>query len=65
MATRRRPRAEEISAPPWLDADQLEAWRAIAKLMALLPTALEHQLQRDSQVSYLEYHVLAHLSEQP
>lgn len=64
MATPRR-RARQAPEPRWLTEDELEAWRAIAKLLARLPGALEKQLQRDAQLSYLEYHVLAHLSDQP
>jgi DNA-binding MarR family transcriptional regulator len=65
MATRRRQPATEISEPSSLTADQFDAWKAIVKLMARLPAALEQQLRDDSQLSYLEYHVLAHLSGQP
>jgi DNA-binding MarR family transcriptional regulator len=64
VATPRR-RARHAPEPRWLTEDELEAWRAIAKLLARLPGALEKQLQRDAQLSYLEYHVLAHLSDQP
>ena len=65
MGTRRPQPAAEVGEPPWLTVDQLDAWRAIVKLMARLPAALEQQLQRDSQLSFLEYLVLAHLAEQP
>ena len=34
-------------------------------LLARLPTALEQQLQRDAQLSYIEYYALAGLSEAP
>jgi DNA-binding MarR family transcriptional regulator len=34
-------------------------------MLAKLPTALEAQLQRDAQLSYVEYYVLAGLSDQP
>lgn len=34
-------------------------------LMQRLPAALERQLQRDSQLSFIEYYVLAILSDQP
>jgi DNA-binding MarR family transcriptional regulator len=53
------------TAPRWLTAAQLEAWQAITLLLVLLPTALEAQLQRDAQLSYVEYYVLAGLSERP
>jgi DNA-binding MarR family transcriptional regulator len=44
---------------------QLEAWQALTLMLARLPTALEAQLQRDSQLSYIEYYALAALSERP
>jgi DNA-binding MarR family transcriptional regulator len=55
----------EAAEPPWLTADQLAAWRAFMKLLHRLPAALECQLQRDSQLSLMEYFVLALLSDQP
>lgn len=56
---------DETAEPRWLTADQLAAWRAFMHMTQLLPTALEFQLQRDSRLSFLEYYVLALLSEQP
>ena len=50
-------------APRWLTADQDAAWRALAALTVHLPWALECQLQRDAGLSFIEYHVLAGLSE--
>ena len=58
-------RATAATAPRWLTAAQLEAWQALTLLLARLPTALEAQLQRDAQLSYVDYYVLAGLSEQP
>jgi DNA-binding MarR family transcriptional regulator len=55
----------EVTEPRWLTADQLAAWRGFMKLVQRLPAALESQLQRDSQLSFIEYYVLAGLSEQP
>jgi DNA-binding MarR family transcriptional regulator len=52
-------------ATRWLSGDEEAAWRAIAKVMVRLPWALECQLQRDSGLSFIEYHVLARLSEDP
>ena len=57
--------ATTATAPRWLTAAQLKAWQALTLLLALLPTALEAQLQRDAQLSYVEYYVLAGLSDQP
>jgi DNA-binding MarR family transcriptional regulator len=55
----------DAAEPRWLTADQLAAWRGFMKLSERLTAALDWQLQRDSQLSFIEYHVLAHLSEQP
>lgn len=49
----------------WLTPDELETWRTLHLVMATLPGALGGQLQRDSGLSFLEYYVLAGLSDQP
>jgi DNA-binding MarR family transcriptional regulator len=53
------------TAPRWLSREEEAAWRAIAKVIVTLPWALECQLQQDAGLSFLEYHVLARLSEDP
>jgi DNA-binding MarR family transcriptional regulator len=53
------------TAAPWLSAEQLEEWRAVAALLMTLPGALDAQLRRDAGVNLFEYHVLAALSEAP
>lgn len=58
-------RESEVREPRWLDSDQRAAWRGFMKLLQRLPAALESQLQQDSKLSFIEYHVLAHLSDQP
>jgi DNA-binding MarR family transcriptional regulator len=65
MARFPRQAAAAATAPKWLTPAQLEAWQALTLLLARLPTALEGQLQRDSQLSYIEYYALAALSERP
>lgn len=50
---------------PWLTPDELETWRALSLLLAKLPAALGDQLECDSNLSFLEYYVLAGLSDQP
>ncbi|MFJ2959946.1 MarR family transcriptional regulator [Streptomyces sp. NBC_00669] len=59
------PGEPEGSGSRWLTGDELTAWRGFVKLLQRLPAALESQLQQDSKLSFIEYHVLAHLSEQP
>jgi DNA-binding MarR family transcriptional regulator len=49
----------------WLNDDEQAAWRALAKVLVKLPWALECQLERDADLSFIEYHTLARLSEQP
>jgi DNA-binding MarR family transcriptional regulator len=49
----------------WMDADEELAWRAVAEMMHKLRWALECQLERDSDLSFIEYHALARLSEEP
>ena len=51
--------------PRWLDAEESQAWRALAKTLERLPAALDAQLRRDAGISHFEYQVLALLSEPP
>jgi len=49
----------------WLDAEEAAAWRAISFVMHRLTWALECQLERDADLSYIEYYTLVRLSEEP
>ena len=49
----------------WLTNDQESAWRSVASMVHKLQWALECQLERDSGLSFIEYHALARLSEEP
>src|SRR5579872_2278251 len=51
--------------PRRLDAEESQAWRALAKTLVRLPAALDAQLRRDAGISHFEYGVLALLSEAP
>lgn len=51
--------------PRWLTPEQLDAWKAFMLMMQRLPTALEQQLQCDAHLSFVEYYVLAALSDRP
>jgi DNA-binding MarR family transcriptional regulator len=51
--------------PRWLDAEESQAWRALAKTLFRLPAALDAQLRRDTGISHFEYEVMALLSEAP
>ena len=58
-------RAETVTEPQWLDDEQQAAWRSFAGATVRLRWALECQLQQDAGLSFIEYHVLARLSENP
>src|SRR5579864_351586 len=60
-----RPRRAATERVRWLSRDQERAWRALASVMYQLRSALECQLERDSDLSFIEYHALARLSEEP
>ncbi|MEC5184013.1 DNA-binding MarR family transcriptional regulator [Cryobacterium sp. MP_3.1] len=53
-----------MDEPEWLSPDELEAWKALAGVLFLLPGALDSQLQRDSGLAMADYMVLVTLSEQ-
>ncbi len=48
---------------PWLSAEQQAVWRGWLRMTALLPAALQRQLQDDSQLSLPDLDVLVPLSE--
>src|SRR3954464_1427737 len=49
----------------WLSADEEAAWRTIVQVLVKLPWAIECQLQQEAGLSFIEYHALARLSEDP
>ncbi|SEP47096.1 MarR family winged helix-turn-helix transcriptional regulator [Amycolatopsis saalfeldensis] len=51
--------------PRWLDAEEEQAWIALAGTLIRLPAALDAQLRRDAGISHFEYQVLAKLSQVP
>lgn len=62
--TEGRPSAATGAEPRWLKGDELSVWMSLARVLTLLPPALERQLERDADLNWMEYHVLARLSEQ-
>jgi DNA-binding MarR family transcriptional regulator len=50
---------------PWLTPGELAAWLSLARLFTRLPWAIDSQLQRDAELSMVEYMTLAMLSESP
>src|ERR1700722_2294013 len=53
------------SEPQWLTPDEGQTWRALHDVLSGLPAVLTEQLRRDADLSFLEYYVLAGVSEQP
>ena len=51
--------------PRWLTDEERHAWMALGSVLFRLPPALDAQLQRDADLSFFEYGVLAALSEAP
>ncbi|HEY3881316.1 MAG TPA: MarR family transcriptional regulator [Trebonia sp.] len=49
----------------WLTAGELDAWLSLVRLFTWLPWSIDQQLQRDADLSMVEYQVLAMLSESP
>lgn len=56
--------ARTAKTPRWLSKGEEAAWRALAQMTHELRWALETQLERDADLSFIEYHALARLSEQ-
>jgi DNA-binding MarR family transcriptional regulator len=61
----RKKQPPDGEAVRWLTTDQELAWRSVANLVHKLRWALECQLERDSSLSFIEYHALARLYEEP
>src|SRR5256714_6239710 len=64
-ATTKRPTKIAAEETRWLSSDEEAAWRSIAQVLVKLPWTIECQLQRDAGLSFIEYHALARLSEDP
>jgi DNA-binding MarR family transcriptional regulator len=62
MATKRRTRPED---PRWLTPDEMKTWRVLHEVVTGLPIVLGEDMRREVGLSFLEYYVLAGLSEQP
>ena len=57
----------DAEEPPvkWLTAAEVESWLSVVRLMTWLPWSIDQQLRRDSDLSMVEYQVLAMLSTSP
>ena len=49
----------------WLTSEEEQAWRGVGAAIHKLRWALECQLERDSDLSFIEYYTMARLSEEP
>jgi DNA-binding MarR family transcriptional regulator len=57
-----RPRRSPAAASPWLSPSQLRAWVAYMRVQLRMNYEINRQLQRDSNLSLADYHVLNALS---
>ncbi|MGY4923530.1 hypothetical protein [Streptomyces sp. 900105755] len=60
-----RPRPDDEHADLWLTPAEPASWMSVVRLIARLPWALDAQLQRDADLSMVEYTAMAMLSEAP
>jgi DNA-binding MarR family transcriptional regulator len=57
--------AADERADRWLTPDQLASWLSVAQLITRLPWAIDAQLQREADLSMIEYMAMAMLSGAP
>ncbi|WP_243400191.1 MarR family winged helix-turn-helix transcriptional regulator [Arthrobacter glacialis] len=55
--------AEAIAEPRWLTEKERQLWLELVEFSNGLPRAIDRQLSRDSEVSGVEYSILASISE--
>lgn len=55
----------DLNADLWLTPSQLASWLSVVRLFTRLPWAIDTQLQRDADLSMVEYMVMAMLGEAP
>src|ERR1700761_2482084 len=60
-----RPRRSPTGDSPWLSPSQLRAWVAFMRVQLRMSYEINSQLQRDSDLSLPDYHVLNALSSAP
>ena len=57
--------ATDAQDAPWLTASELASWLSVVRLFTRLPWAIDAQLQRDAELSMIEYMTMAMLSKAP
>jgi DNA-binding MarR family transcriptional regulator len=63
-ATEEPPPGDE-HAELWLTPDELASWLSVVRLLTRLPWAMDAQLQRDADLSMIEYMTMARLANSP
>src|ERR1700688_1935969 len=62
MVTKGKSQSKEAD---WLTLDEMKTWRVLHEVVTGLPMVLGDELRREVDLSFLEYYVLAGLSEPP
>ncbi|WP_329264502.1 MarR family transcriptional regulator [Streptomyces sp. NBC_01478] len=65
MTTQDKSQQADEHADLWLAPAELASWMSLVRLFVRLPWAIDAQLQRDADLSMVEYMTLAMLSEAP
>jgi DNA-binding MarR family transcriptional regulator len=57
----------QAGEPPvkWLTDAEVSSWLSVVRMMTWLPWSIDQQLRRDSNLSMVEYQVMARLSQSP
>jgi DNA-binding MarR family transcriptional regulator len=65
MTARKQPSPTDEHADLWLSPDELSSWLSVVRLITRLPWAIDGQLQRDADLSMIEYMTMAILGKSP
>ena len=65
MTTSEQPTQTDEHASLWLTPGELASWLSVVRLITRLPWALDAELQREADLSMVEYMTLANLSAAP
>jgi DNA-binding MarR family transcriptional regulator len=65
MTARKQPAPTDERADLWLSPGELSSWLSVVRLITRLPWAIDGQLQRDADLSMIEYMTMAILGKSP
>jgi DNA-binding MarR family transcriptional regulator len=65
MTARKQPVPTDEHADVWLSPGELSSWLSVVRLITRLPWAIDGQLQRDADLSMIEYMTMAILDKSP